>query len=1731
MASGPLTVQLRINADGSAAIVGLNRVRGALNDTGRAVSGLAASLKGLAMTAGAALSVSALASSFTSANRQAGLLRASLETVTGSVAQATTAWEVLQGFAAQTPYSLEQAVQGFIKLKSMGLDPSMAAMTSYGNTAGAMGKSLNQMIEAVADAATGEFERLKEFGIKAKQNGDEVSLTFQGVTTTIGNNAQAIEKYLLDIGNVQFAGGMERQAKTLEGSISNLGDAWDQFWVKMGDTGLTQGVITVLNDVSSGIASLGDGMTGANGVASAFGDTMTSLGAGIATTYNELKTGVWSDTTTVIMATAGAIGGAIGLMTALSAAVGIATGVWGAFTAVLLANPVTLAIAGIGALIGVMYTLRDETITIGQTTTTVGATVSAVWETTASYSQAVWQTFASYVTGEFNRLPPVVASAGNAVVSVWSATMSGLMSLTSGAVNYVMNLFRWIGQSAGVLAGEVAMSLESGFNFDRLKEGLSGAVQYTDMLGEAGQRASAGIAAAGQEIKKKAGAIAADNLEMELGSVITATHADQQRKAALAAKLHAFEQDNLAGAHGKAGAAANAGAGATKGAGAAHSAAAKAANEQEKALEALIKKYLPARDDAKNLEEATAVLDKAMKAGKLTGEEYGKMLAGLKKDYNTAEKAAQDLIDKYDTHGAKARQLAEDQAELNKIIAAGGPAAERAKVALEELGKQQVKNTDEASAWSEVWKNAVKRIDDTFAGLWKDLFSGTKSTLESMKSAITSWLAEVAHALLTKPLVVAITTAMTGGSGVAGAAGTAGTAGQAVSGLSSFSSIGSMFSTAFSLGATFLEGVGAGFSTMLSGSLTTIMEGFSFAGAGIASGTGAGMAGGIGYAMPYLAPLIIAGGLIFSKWQKDQEPRYGAFAATTGRDPRGLEKWEWGGSMTYQTGAFGLNFGQADKGSANITDENKEIYKAFADVSHALAKFYGEDVSAKIEASLKASGHILNLSEDVNEAFDIMFTTILNHGAATGDELAVVFKAVVGDLAGTAEEMANQLAAGMANALMLVQVAGQMKGTAMGDKLGLAGTDEAAAMQLVNYANAMKTSGEAIGATIQRLVLNTAVLDDALTLTGTKTTATGMDFINLANDLAKAADEAKLGMQGLAQLQGFYAKEFLGPLVAFEQQIQAAQKTIDQTFKELGGSLQIPTTRDGFMALINSLDLTTEAGRKAYVELMKLGPAFDVLFDAQEAFKAWLDPIDPMTKALAELSGVFKGWGLTLPKTKEDLLALYHSGKLSTEQMAILAAHLDALKLIFPDLADAINKAGKSVVDLTDLHIRLAEALGNERLAVIMRRQQELANAGDNASRAMLLLIYAAEDMAKAAKDAGKDPVKNFNTALLTDLARIMGQGYTNFDANNNGSINFQELADALGPLVDNKELKELMKSLDKNGDGQLSALEQLPLLIASSIGPLFDRFDADKNGLLSKDELAKALKGVVNDQQLDAIYKLLDVNGDGVVDKLEAVRLTIYTGLRDVVSGLDLSKDGKLSKDELKKGYDRPGAKFTGGIDAWLKKVYDMLDKNHDGLLTGLESLPLSLASGLEGNFKMIDTSGDNKLNLEELRKAYGKMASDDQLKALIALADQDGDGQISVAEAGNLKLDLIAMKADKLSDVIKAIHDETNILDGALKAINLSLQARSDREVSLSPPPNYIQVEAGNSEGLRSALADLQRELQDLRASQEGNAASHDRAAQSMQQATANLGAAVASLPDRIDVQVPVLSYEAGY
>ena len=164
-----------------------------------------------------------------SVGRRMETLKATLSSVLPEQVATADAFALIQRITKQLPTNIDETSRAFTKMLALGIAPTEDRMVSFGNTAAAMGKSIEQFVEAVADAATGEFERLKDFGITARSEGDKVALTFQQQTTTIGKNANEIVDYLERIGKVEFADATGKQMDTLNGKISNLGVAWDNF--------------------------------------------------------------------------------------------------------------------------------------------------------------------------------------------------------------------------------------------------------------------------------------------------------------------------------------------------------------------------------------------------------------------------------------------------------------------------------------------------------------------------------------------------------------------------------------------------------------------------------------------------------------------------------------------------------------------------------------------------------------------------------------------------------------------------------------------------------------------------------------------------------------------------------------------------------------------------------------------------------------------------------------------------------------------------------------------------------------------------------------------------------------------------------------------------------------------------------------------------------------------------------------------------------------------------------------------------------------------------------------------------------------------------------------------------------------------------------------------------------------------------------------------------------------
>lgn len=201
---------------------------------GRAIASVTALLGGL--------SVAALGKNIFTVSAQFESYLASLETSLGSIDKARAASVWVQKFAKETPYELAQVMESFIKLQAYGIDPQARALRTLGDAASGMQKSLDQAVEALADAQTGEFERLKEFGIRSAQQGNKVTFTYMKAGKTISvvakKNAADIQKALLDVFDARFAGAMAKQSTTWNGLMSNLGD-WVQGVQKLiGDKGV-----------------------------------------------------------------------------------------------------------------------------------------------------------------------------------------------------------------------------------------------------------------------------------------------------------------------------------------------------------------------------------------------------------------------------------------------------------------------------------------------------------------------------------------------------------------------------------------------------------------------------------------------------------------------------------------------------------------------------------------------------------------------------------------------------------------------------------------------------------------------------------------------------------------------------------------------------------------------------------------------------------------------------------------------------------------------------------------------------------------------------------------------------------------------------------------------------------------------------------------------------------------------------------------------------------------------------------------------------------------------------------------------------------------------------------------------------------------------------------------------------------------------------------------------------
>lgn len=217
------------------------RTMGALRrvGSGLATVGRYALFAGTAFTATAAAGVGWFTKSSIDAAAAMETLETALVTTEGSSAKAAESMQWIAKFAATTPYELGEVGEAFARLRARGIDPTDGTLRTLGDTAASMGKPVMAAVEAMADAVTGENERLKEFGIRASKAGGQITYFYKNAAgedvkkRVRANSQEAIRATLAAIWNEKYAGSMERQSRTWRGLMSNLSDQWTQFQVRV----------------------------------------------------------------------------------------------------------------------------------------------------------------------------------------------------------------------------------------------------------------------------------------------------------------------------------------------------------------------------------------------------------------------------------------------------------------------------------------------------------------------------------------------------------------------------------------------------------------------------------------------------------------------------------------------------------------------------------------------------------------------------------------------------------------------------------------------------------------------------------------------------------------------------------------------------------------------------------------------------------------------------------------------------------------------------------------------------------------------------------------------------------------------------------------------------------------------------------------------------------------------------------------------------------------------------------------------------------------------------------------------------------------------------------------------------------------------------------------------------------------------------------------------------------
>ena len=325
--------------------------------------------------------------------------------------------------------------------------------------------------------------------------------------------------------------------------------------------------------------------------------------------------------------------------------------------------------------------------------------------------------------------------------------------------------------------------------------------------------------------------------------------------------------------------------------------------------------------------------------------------------------------------------------------------------------------------------------------------------------------------------------------------------------------------------------------------------------------------------------------------------------------------------------------------------------------------------------------------------------------------------------------------------------------------------------------------------------------------------------------------------------------------------------------------------------------------------------------------------------------------------------------------------------------------------------------------------------------------------------------VKKFRESYKT-INDVKG-AFRRYDKNRDGGLSKSELNRMMmstGHSFTDMEIDAIMNLGDRDGDGEIDLEEFMILMTPSAsetlakirrgitsiadVKGLFKDIDVDGDGLLDKEEMLNSPGCKFDREEVEAIYELGDSNGDEVLDMGEFIAIMYPTAgealaklsknypnidqVKELFRKLDFDNDGSITKVELAEG----SVRFT---PQEVEAIFALGDINDDGAIDLEEFIGVmypdaaTIAGRLRGQytdinsvkkaFAKIDTNGDGMVSKEEV--ASTDIFNHQEIDALFLLGDSNNDGEIDLEEFIGVLYPIVATALAKMTKDIQNVDD----------------------------------------------------------------------------------------------------------